>query len=200
MKHKKKTLKTEDIMFKGLILVSIFIVLCLTNYFTLKQIMYGILAATCLICIGIIVLFKYIKPRQNEILKENISGINREKKQKDFLSPAELEFKNYLHRNLPENIEIHCKVRLADILKTETSYRRIIMMHVDFALFEKNTSKIVLVIELDDKSHGTEKAKERDSIKNSALQENGIPYMRVLNSKKYDPIYIERIIDFCSTN
>ena len=89
-------------------------------------------------------------------------GNKTPKNEKKFLTPAKIEFKKHLRQNLPENIEIHCKVRLADIIKKETTYRRIMMMHVDYALLNTNTEEIILVIELDDKSHETEKAKEPD--------------------------------------
>ena len=116
---------------------------------------------------------------------------------KEFLSPSEKEFKKYLHQNLPENIEIHCKVRLADILKSETKYRRIIMMHVDYVLFNEDMQPI-LAIELDDKSHETPEAKERDAIKNNALDESGIKYTRVPNDQKYHPAIIKNIVAFCN--
>ena len=118
---------------------------------------------------------------------------------KEFLSPAEKEFKEYLRQRLPEDIEIHCKVRLADILKTETKYRKIIMMHIDFVLLDANTQKVMLAIELDDKSHDTAKAKERDAIKNEALYKSGIKLIRVPNSDKYHPALIKKIIEYCKS-
>jgi very-short-patch-repair endonuclease len=144
---------------------------------------------------GIYLLRKYrAKKPENQVAHKHTTT----SKQKEFLSPAEKEFKEYLRQHLPEEIEIHCKVRLADILNTETTYRRIIMMHVDFVLLDANTQKIILVLELDDKSHDTEKAKERDAIKNEALRQSGIKYTRIPNKEKYNPTIIKNIVDFCS--
>ena len=120
-----------------------------------------------------------------------------QKKEKEFLSTAEKEFKKYLRQNLPANIEIHCKVRLADILKSETKFRRIIMMHVDYVLIDEESQNIILAIELDDESHNTPEARERDAIKNNVLDESGIKYTRIPNDQKYHPAIIKNIVEFC---
>jgi len=116
-------------------------------------------------------------------------------KTREFLSPSEKEFKKYLRQNLPANIEIHCKVRLADILKSETNYRRIIMMHIDYVLIDEEAQNVLLAVELDDESHNTPEARERDAIKNNALEESGINLIRIPVSKKYHPAIITNIID-----
>jgi hypothetical protein len=114
--------------------------------------------------------FDKLFPFAQNSTEEQVQIINKKQNtKKEFLSPSEKEFKKYLRQNLPENIEIHCKVRLADILKSETKYRRIIMMHVDYVLFNEDMQPI-LAIELDDKSHETPEAKERDAIKNKPLE------------------------------
>jgi len=117
------------------------------------------------------------------------------KNKKEFLSQAEAKFKKILRKNLPENIEIHCKVRLSDILKTETHNPRTNMMHIDYALLNEETQKIILAIELDDKSHNTPEAQERDKIKNNALDNSNIPYVRVKNM--YDQKQLDNIRTFC---
>jgi len=116
-------------------------------------------------------------------------------KTKEFLSASEKEFKKYLRQNLPANIEIHCKVRLADILKSETNYRRIIMMHIDYVLIDEETQNVLLAIELDDEPHNTPEARERDAIKSNALEESGINLIRIPVSKKCHPAIITNIID-----
>ena len=71
------------------------------------------------------------------------------------------------------------------------------MMHVDYALLNEDTQEIILVIELDDNSHETEKAKKRDIIKDNALKESKIEFIRIPDSKKYHPAIIEKIVELC---
>jgi very-short-patch-repair endonuclease len=169
------------------------------QFLTLERfpVLFFVVFATTTLIAGITLIVTLKIWRKYTSKKKQEKESKPHKNEKKFLSPAEKEFKKYLRQNLPENIEIHCKVRLADILKTETTYRRIMMMHVDYALLDADTQEIVLVIELDDTSHETEKAKERDAIKNNALKESRIKFTRIPDSKKYHPIIINEIVEFC---
>ena len=207
MSHKRSH-KKDDVIFEGILITVICIIAIIFSiaYLTfndtsiLIRIIFRMLIVISIsLIIVIIICLKYIKPHKNEETKDNPQTDScRTQREKEFLSPAEKEFKTYLHQNLPTNIEIHCKVRLADILKQETKSRRIIMMHVDYLLLDQKKQEPILVIELDDKSHNTPKAKERDSIKNDALKKSGISYFRVPNYKKHDPNIIQKIVDLCN--
>ena len=211
MTRKKKDDLLFEGIFVGIITIGAYITFCVSpeqRESMLKTVtnvsyilfFFGIFTVICATLLG----FYVAKLKRNNqplpFFLQNLPTFNRKQKRrktKEFLSPSETEFKRYLEQNLPDNIEIHCKVRLADILASETSYRRIIMMHVDFVLFDKTTQQVVLAIELDDQSHNTPKARQRDEIKNNALKESEVKYVRVPDDKKYNPVIINNIVKFC---
>ncbi len=103
---------------------------------------------------------------------------------------TEQVFKKVLDSRLPSNLEVHCKVRLADIVrpvdrKNFTSLNKVTSKHVDFVLAEVNTSNIVCAIELDDKSHSSKRAKVQDKEKNYALDSARVPLYRVQTGANY---------------
>jgi Protein of unknown function (DUF2726). len=55
----------------------------------------------------------------------------------------------------------------------------------------------LLAIELDDPSHLTEEAQERDYVKNKVLEASDVPILRVKTQKKYNPKEI--LIDILDT-
>ena len=85
-------------------------------------------------------------------------------------SAAERSFLGVLVQCLDAQYQIHGKVRLADIIKTKTSnaserqsaFNRISRKHVDFVITHSANSKIIGVIELDDKSHNKPERQDRD--------------------------------------
>ena len=104
------------------------------------------------------------------------------------LTPTELEFYLALRESLDsyyDHLWIVTKIRIADILepavcqRSENSmwwslFARIKSKHFDFAICEKNTSKVLCVIELNDPSHNTKKAKERDNFVRKACDTAGM--------------------------
>ena len=99
------------------------------------------------------------------------------------------------------NYLILCKVRLADVIccpanhHSESHWFNIISRyHVDFVLCDPKTTTPLLVIELDDRSHNTEKQSRRDKWKDLALQSAGLPLHRLPAQQAYDPIELANII------
>lgn len=88
----------------------------------------------------------------------------------------------YFYKALKEiacelELEIFPKARLADIIEPprngknwQTAFNKIKAKHIDFVLCENQTFKPKLVIELDDKSHTTEKRMQRDQFVDEALK------------------------------
>lgn len=78
------------------------------------------------------------------------------------------------------------KVRLADVINCDEDAwqdghgRWIGPRHCDFVLFEASSSRIRLVIELDDASHRTERRARSDAFLDRALKAAGVPLLRVL--------------------
>lgn len=120
---------------------------------------------------------------------------------KYILSRAELHFYKTLVKVLPEDISVSTKVRLLDLVKPNESGKnftiannKIKSKHLDFVLFNNNSGEILACIELDDKSHSSSSAKERDQIKNFVLESAGLRLLRVPASRDYDPHSLHELL------
>jgi len=134
--------------------------------------------------------------------EEQAQGTN--KKKNTLITPTEKKFKEHLHQHLPTNVEIHCMVRLYDILPDETqekltprTHQYHFQSHIDFTLVIRDTQEIILAIELDDRSHHRKTAIENDTKKNEILKESEVCLTRVPVDRMYDPITIKKIVKFC---
>ena len=146
------------------------------------------------------------KPSSGMQTSRKLSGGKWESEKKYLLTKPENEFKNYLRNNLSQDYEIHCKVKLTDVLAKEHTkhlnkksrwYSGILQMHVDFAIICSKTSKIIMVIELDDETHNNDKAKRRDYTKDNTLKMSGVHCERVIHEHALNPNVIQKITDFC---
>ncbi len=105
---------------------------------------------------------------------------------KSLFTPAEYVFYQELQRQNNNQYLIHCKVRLEDIVGVAkgvgTRYREmrnhIKSRHVDFVLVDQS-GDISIVVELDDRSHDTEKAQVGDKLKNQIFNYNKVRFYRV---------------------
>ena len=104
-----------------------------------------------------------------------------------------MAFYRVLRRAVFGHLGVSFKTRLADILHCPASLwntthgRQIAQKHVDFVLFDPETTAILAVIELDDRSHGLPVRQRRDLFVNQALHSAGIPFApRVPAAAWYD--------------
>jgi Protein of unknown function (DUF2726) len=112
-------------------------------------------------------------------------------KRPSLLTPAELRFYRVLLRAVPAGLVVFVKVRLIDLVNVpDKAWREYGApasgMHLDFVLADAATLEVVLVIELDDKSHLGTEAQKRDKFKNAALGAAGVPILRVRAAGRYD--------------
>jgi len=132
------------------------------------------------------------------------SGLNGDlpyESQETLLSDGENRFYQYgLKPALGKKYAIKTKVRLTDVLKvpdhlwrTEIGHK-VQARHVDFVLVKKRTSKIIAVVELDDKSHNQPEQKKRDRYLDDALYSAGIPILRIPIYRRYDPEKLRKLI------
>jgi very-short-patch-repair endonuclease len=106
---------------------------------------------------------------------------------KYFFTKTEQEFVRILNELLDrQKYTIFPKVRLADIVEVTVTgqeyqawWNKIKSKHVDFLLWNVQEGKVALVIELDGKSHGSEKMIERDDFVNRLYEQVGIKLIRV---------------------
>lgn len=136
------------------------------------------------------------KPINKLSTEPNITTDNEKKvyyynKRPFFFTHYELIFYQELLEITKEmNITIFAKVRLADIIEPkkgshnwQAAFTKIRSKHVDFILCENPQQKPLLVIELDDSSHDTQKRKERDAFVDNALSDAKIPILHVRGTK-----------------
>jgi len=115
------------------------------------------------------------------------------------LTPGELAFLPALQQALPVVSSlvgatglplVLAHVRLADLVEVETggiaAFNSVAQKHVDFVLCDPRTTRPVLVIELDDRSHNSHHARSRDEAKDAALLSAGLAVLRVRASAGYD--------------
>jgi len=114
------------------------------------------------------------------------------------LTKAELRFFNVLKQVVSKDQLISCKVRLADIINcTDKNWKRgygpqISSKHIDFVLFDLQTSDIILCIELDDSSHSLPHRKKRDIFVDKSLDTANIPILRVKVTRGYDMAFLQK--------
>lgn len=107
------------------------------------------------------------------------------------MSKSELHFWQVLKDVVPQNVIIYSKVRLCDLVRTKDrndrgAFARISSKHVDFVLCDGTDSRILAVIELDDRSHNQPKRKERDRFVDRVMDKCMIPILHVKTARYYD--------------
>ena len=102
-------------------------------------------------------------------------------------TPAEIKFYRELEQAIGEQFIIFGKVRVADIISPEkglskgnwrTAFNKISAKHFDFVLCNKNSLRVEVVIELDDKSHRKSNRVNRDKFLNRATKTAGLKIIR----------------------
>lgn len=106
----------------------------------------------------------------------------------DFLTAAEKSFFGVITLLLGQQYLICPKVSLSDVIfihkgtdngMRQSLFNRISRKHLDFILLDKTTLIPVAAIELDDSSHQSVHAKQRDAVKNKALLDAGLKLIRI---------------------
>lgn len=111
---------------------------------------------------------------------------------KYILTKTELAFYEVLKEVIGNDNIIFPKVRMEDLVRAKDNYskernrNRIKSRHVDFAIFNKESLMIRLVIELDDPSHDNYKAKQVDRFKDEVFANCGIKIARIFCQNQYD--------------
>lgn len=112
------------------------------------------------------------------------------------IKPLMTKYERYFYDILIEfekefDVKIHPQVNLATILYKENNNRFIseLFRNIDFAIFSKDYEELILLIEINDKSHNTKKRRARDvkvdEILNSANVKLIKFYSKYPNKKEY---------------
>jgi len=100
------------------------------------------------------------------------------------LSRGEMAFHGPLLEAVAGKYLIMCKVRLADIITcSQTDWRRgwggaIAQKHIDFVLCDPVTTRFILAIELDDRSHDRPERRRRDAFVDQVMTGAGVRLIR----------------------
>jgi hypothetical protein len=120
---------------------------------------------------------------------------------KEFLlSKGELAFYDVLRRSVPPGIGISMKVRLADVIGCsgaawkEGYGGKITQKHLDFILFDIETTRIIAAVELDDRSHRRADRQDRDGFIEQAMAAAGVRLVRVPAAASYDARRLRELI------
>jgi len=152
---------------------------------------------------------KVKKEQKNEEIRVKRANSDYPYIANNLLTNAEKQLFNFMSENLCQVDRIHIfpKVRLADIIQvdnkltTDKDYLwKITNKHVDFLLCRKSDMGIICVVELDDYTHETQEAQDRDIFVMSALYAAGIKTARVRCKISTIDINDLRFIDDCINN
>lgn len=144
-----------------------------------------------IIIIAVISLIIFIKTK-NKSPKQKFDYIYR---RTSLMSRWEQNFFRDITAVLPKHIACFTQVRYADFISpatqpdlanTTAANRRIFARSADFVLYNKNNGKVVLVYELNDKTHKRQDRIKRDNEIKNALSSAGIPLFVVLPGEKPD--------------
>lgn len=128
------------------------------------------------------------------------SKINPYHSRSFLLTRNELAFFHALHAAIESRFCLFTKVRLADIVGCSDALwdqepgRKIAQKHVDFVLCERASSRIILVIELDDRSHRRPERKRRDLFLNQLFRDADIPLLRHRAQDSYQPSALKQFL------
>lgn len=115
------------------------------------------------------------------------------------LTQAEMRLYKILRTVLPPATTIAPKVRLGDIVtcpdKDWAKHGPLISAkHIDFVLYDSETTAILLCIELDDQSHNRPDRRRRDQFVNAALGAAKVPILRIPAAGYYDREQLKKTI------
>lgn len=103
------------------------------------------------------------------------------------------------------NLSILCKTRLADLIDIEkglnksewqAAFNKINKKHIDFILCNPENLFPLLLIELDDNSHDTEKVRQRDDFIEKIIEKTGYKLLRIKGAGNLK----EKIMNILDTN
>jgi hypothetical protein len=120
----------------------------------------------------------------------------------NLLTKGERAFWLPLSQAVNGKYRIFCKVRLADVVccppgqsDEKDWFRKIAHAHVDFVICQPESTRPLLVIELDDRSHLDPAQGRRDEWKDDVLCAARLPVYRVPAREAYDALELSQTID-----
>lgn len=157
-----------------------------------------------LVVIAFILLFVFklkVKPQQtSDEFEHSYERLNV------LFTPAERSFFGVLNQAINNDVVAFGKVRVADVITPkkggvkgawQSAFNKISAKHFDFVLCNKGDLSFICSIELDDKSHNSEKQKARDAFLESACKSAGFPLIRFPAKTAYSVDDIRQSLSIC---
>lgn len=125
-------------------------------------------------------------------------------KKDSLLTEAEKQFFTVLQQVVGECYLIFSQVSLLEILSPiagpssrlrYSAHNRIQAKHIDFLLCEKETTRPLVAIELDDSSHSRADRTARDDFLNDAFKSANLPLLRIRVASHYDSVTLQASIN-----
>ncbi len=142
----------------------------------------------------VLIIEKFIETNEKE--KIETKEIESFKKQECLLTATELKFYTYLKQITNKlGYELFCQVVLYEIIKT-TNYKdfnKIKSKSIDFVITNKEL-KILLCIELDDKTHNQQKRIERDKLLDDIFKKSNQKIVHIKTQNYYNIEELEQQI------
>ncbi|MFO0808999.1 MAG: DUF2726 domain-containing protein [Gemmataceae bacterium] len=116
------------------------------------------------------------------------------------LTRTELAFYETLRDVVGGRFAVCMKVRLGDVIGCsddawKLGYGRLIAQkHLDFVVVDPKTTKVVVAIEVDDRSHAHPKRQARDHFVDLAMRAARVPLLRVPAARAYPPSRIQQAL------
>ena len=140
-----------------------------------------------LIIIGVVVVGLYLASKH-----KNKKPVLPYELNTSLLTANELNFFKALITAVDSKLYISPKVRMIDfvsVIKGSDEYathrNKIISKHIDFLLCNNDTMAPVCAVELDDRSHKSEKVQERDALVNQIYEAVNLPIVRIQSQRIY---------------
>ena len=115
---------------------------------------------------------------------------------KALFSPAERSFLGVFDQALGSEHRIFGKVRVADLATVKAglsnsarqgALNRVAAKHIDFVVCRASDLSVVCAVELNDKSHSSQRAQARDDFLTKVCQTIGLPLLTVAAKPSYSP-------------
>lgn len=116
------------------------------------------------------------------------------------LSQGELAFFRALRSAIAPWHCISLKMRLADVIRCPNHLwdkapgRRLSQKHIDFVLYDFETTRLVAAIELDDATHNAPERQARDRFVDQAMKAANTPLIRVRAAARYSVTVLRKTI------
>lgn len=153
--------------------------------------MTGEIILITILLFGFGIIIEIITNKNDKKSEFNKSITNqKEYKKKNFMTAVEYDFYSKM-KDLEEFYKIIPQVNLATIIdKTSNEkFRNELFRNIDFAIFTKDYSSLLLLIELNDQTHNTTTRKKRDKKVKEICEQSSIPlitfYTKYPNEKEY---------------